>query len=76
MQPQALDLVRGKKVDLVVNIPKNLTSGELTNGYKIRRAAIDFNVPLLTNDRLATAFINAFCTMDINDIAIKAWDEY
>ena len=76
MQPQALDLVRGKKVDLVVNIPKNLTSGELTNGYKIRRAAIDFNVPLLTNDRLATAFINAFCTMDINDIAIKARDEY
>lgn len=76
MQPQALDLVRNKQVDLVINIPKNLTSGELSNGYKIRRAAIDFNVPLLTNDRLATAFINAFCTMDINDIAIKAWDEY
>ncbi len=76
MEPQALDLVRSKKVDLVINIPKNLSSGELSNGYKIRRAAIDFNVPLLTNDRLATAFINAFCSMSIDDIAIKAWDEY
>ncbi|MBQ0057701.1 MAG: carbamoyl-phosphate synthase (glutamine-hydrolyzing) large subunit [Bacteroidales bacterium] len=75
-QPQALDLIRNKKIDMVVNIPKNLTSGELTNGYKIRRAAIDFNIPLITNDRLAAAFINAFTTMSIDDIAIKAWDEY
>jgi len=75
-QPQALDLIREKKVDMVVNIPKNLTSGELTNGYKIRRAAIDFNVTLLTNDRLASAFINAFTSMSLDDLAIKAWDEY
>ena len=76
VQPQALDMIRNKEIDMVINIPKNLTSGELTNGYKIRRAAIDFNVPLLTNDRLASAFINAFTTMSIDDIAIKAWDEY
>ncbi len=76
MQPQALDMIRDRKIDLVINIPKNLTSGELDNGYKIRRAAIDFNVPLITNDRLAAAFIHAFCTMPIDDIAIKAWDEY
>ena len=76
MQPQALDMIRSKQIDMVVNIPKNLTSGELTNGYKIRRAAIDFNVPLITNDRLAAAFINAFTTMSVDDIAIKAWDEY
>ena len=75
-QPQALDLIREKKIDMVVNIPKNLSSGELTNGYKIRRAAIDFNVPLITNDRLASAFINAFTSMSVDDIAIKAWDEY
>ena len=76
MQPQALDMVRNKEVDMVINIPKNLTSGELSNGYKIRRASIDFNVPLLTNDRLASAFINAFTTMSLDDLAIKAWDEY
>ena len=75
-QPQALDLIREKKIDMVVNIPKNLSSGELTNGYKIRRASIDFNVPLITNDRLASAFINAFTSMSVDDIAIKAWDEY
>ncbi len=75
-QPQALDLIREKKIDMVVNIPKNLSSGELTNGYKIRRAAIDFNIPLITNDRLASAFINAFTSMSVDDIAIKAWDEY
>ena len=61
---------------MVINIPKNLTSHELSNGYKIRRAAIDFNVPLLTNDRLASAFINAFTSMSLDDLAIKAWDEY
>ena len=76
MQPQALDMVRNKEVDMVINIPKNLTSGELSNGYKIRRASIDFNVPLLTNDRLASAFINAFTTISLDDLAIKAWDEY
>ena len=60
----------------IIYIPKNLTAGELDNGYKIRRAAIDLNVPLITNARLASAFINAFCTMTINDIAIKSWAEY
>ncbi|MCH5168494.1 MAG: carbamoyl-phosphate synthase (glutamine-hydrolyzing) large subunit [Prevotellaceae bacterium] len=75
-QPQALDLIQKKQIDMVINIPKNLTSHELTNGYKLRRAAIDFNVPLLTNDRLAATFIHAFTTMDISDLAIKAWDEY
>jgi len=76
MQPQALDMIRNKQIDMVVNIPKNLTSHELSNGYKIRRAAIDFNVPLLTNDRLASAFIHAFTSMSLDDLAIKAWDEY
>ena len=75
-QPQALDMLHDKAIDLVVNIPKNLTTGELTNGYKVRRAAIDLNIPLITNARLASAFINAFCTLDINNIAIKSWDEY
>ncbi len=76
MQPQALDMLHEHKIDMVVNIPKNLTASELTNGYKIRRAAIDLNVPLITNSRLASAFINAFCTIDIDDIDIKAWSEY
>ncbi len=75
-QPQALDMIRNKEIDMVVNIPKNLTSTELSNGYKIRRAAIDFNIPLLTNDRLASAFIHAFTSMSLDDLAIKAWDEY
>jgi carbamoyl-phosphate synthase large subunit len=61
---------------MVVNIPRNLTAGELDNGYKIRRAAIDLNVPLLTNARLAGAFIKAFCTLSIDDLQIKSWDEY
>ena len=74
--PQALEMLHRKEIDMVVNIPKNLTAGELDNGYKIRRAAIDLNVPLITNARLASAFINAFCTMTINDIAIKSWAEY
>ena len=73
---QALGMVQKKEIDMVVNIPKNLTAGELDNGYKIRRAAIDLNIPLITNARLASAFINAFCTMDIDDIAIKSWEEY
>ena len=75
-QPQALDMLHRKEIDLVVNIPKNLTAGELTNGYKIRRAAIDLNIPLITNARLASAFINAFCTMSVDDLAIKSWSEY
>ena len=75
-QPQALDMLREHKIDMVVNIPKDLTVSELSNGYKIRRAAIDLNVPLITNSRLASAFINAFCTLNIDDIDIKAWGEY
>lgn len=74
--PQALDLLHEKKIDMVVNIPKDLTPRELTNGYKIRRAAIDLNVPLITNSRLASAFIQAFCTVKLEDIDIKAWGEY
>ncbi len=74
--PQALDMMRDKQIDMVVNIPKNLTAGELSNGYKIRRAAIDLNIPLITNARLASAFIQAFCTMDMEDIAIRSWEEY
>lgn len=75
-QPQALDMLHQKEIDMVVNIPKNLTAGELDNGYKIRRAAIDLNIPLITNARLASAFIQAFCTMSVDDIAIKSWAEY
>ena len=74
--PQALDLIHDKFFDLVINIPKNLTSHELSNGYKIRRAAIDFNIPLITNSRLASAFIEAFCNLDIEDLPIKSWAEY
>ena len=75
-QPQALDLLHDHQIDMVVNIPKDLTSHELTNGYKIRRAAIDLNVPLITNSRLASAFINAFCTVKLDAIGIKSWSEY
>ena len=75
-QPQALQMLHEKKIDMVVNIPKDLTAGELTNGYKIRRAAIDLHVPLITNSRLASAFINAFTTLSLDDIDIKAWGEY
>lgn len=75
-QPQALDMLHRKEIDMVVNIPKNLTAGELDNGYKIRRAAIDLNIPLITNARLASAFINAFCTMTPDDLTIKSWAEY
>lgn len=75
-KPQALDLLRAKEIDMVVNIPKDLTPRELTNGYKIRRSAIDLNIPLITNSRLASAFINAFCTIRLDDIDIKAWAEY
>ncbi|MDR0729194.1 MAG: carbamoyl-phosphate synthase (glutamine-hydrolyzing) large subunit [Prevotellaceae bacterium] len=75
-QPQALDLLRTRQIDFVVNIPKNLSPRELTKGYQVRRTAIDFNIPLITNARLATAFINAFCELDEKDIPIKSWDEY
>ncbi len=75
-QPQALTLLHEHKIDMVVNIPKDLTTHELTNGYKIRRAAIDLNVPLITNARLAAAFIHAFCTVGLDGIGIKAWSEY
>ena len=75
-QPQALELLHNKEVDLVVNIPKNLSSAELTNGYKIRRAAIDLNIPLLTNARLASAFIEAFTSVPIDEVEIKPWQAY
>ncbi|MCI2081681.1 MAG: carbamoyl-phosphate synthase (glutamine-hydrolyzing) large subunit [Bacteroidales bacterium] len=74
--PSALEMVRNKNIDLVINIPKNLTPIELENGYKIRRSAIDFNIPLITNPRLGAAFINAFCTLPLDDVQIKSWDEY
>ena len=74
--PQALDMLHNKEIDMVVNVPKNLTAGELDNGYKIRRAAIDLNVPLFTNARLASAFIYAFCTMPLDELDIKSWQEY
>mgnify|MGYP002525336958 CR=1 FL=1 len=75
-KPQALDLLHDHRIDMVVNIPKNLTTHELTNGYKIRRASIDLNVPLITNSRLASAFIQAFCTVNLDEIGIKSWNEY
>ena len=75
-QPQALTMLHDHQIDMVVNIPKDLTASELNNGYKIRRAAIDLNIPLITNSRLASAFINAFCTMKMEDIDIKPWSEY
>lgn len=75
-QPQALTLMHERKIDMVVNIPKDLTQHELTNGYKIRRTAIDLNIPLITNSRLASAFIHAFCTLNLDDLEIKSWSEY
>ena len=75
-EPQALRMLHEKKIDMVVNIPRDLSAGELTNGYKIRRAAIDLNIPLITNARLASAFIHAFCTLTMDDIKIKSWQEY
>ena len=75
-KPQALDMLHERKIDMVVNIPRDLSAGELDNGYKIRRAAIDLNIPLITNARLASAFIKAFCTMSMDDICIKSWQEY
>ncbi|MBF9224259.1 carbamoyl-phosphate synthase (glutamine-hydrolyzing) large subunit [Hymenobacter ruricola] len=75
-EPNVLTYLKEKKIDLVINIPKNLSKGELDNDYKIRRTAIDFGVPLLTNARLAKAFIQAFCTLEMKDLKIKSWNEY
>ena len=76
MEPQAMDMLSNKQIDMVINIPKNLTQEELENGYKVRRASVDFNIPLITNARLASAFINAFCNVPLDKIQIKSWDEY
>ena len=70
------DYIKEKKIDLVVNIPKNLSKDELNNDYTIRRSAIDFNIPLITNARLASAFITAFCRLAPDEIQIKSWNEY
>jgi carbamoyl-phosphate synthase large subunit len=75
-QPNTLDYIREKKIDLVINIPKNLSKIELNNDYTIRRSAVDYNIPLITNARLASAFLTAICKRDLNDIKIKSWDEY
>ena len=75
-EPQALTLLHEKKIDMVVNIPKDLTPRELTNGYKIRRAAVDLNIPLITNSRLASVFIQSFCNLTLDNIDIKSWAEY
>ena len=64
-------MLHEKQIDMVVNIPRDLSAGELDNGYKIRRAAIDLNIPLITNARLASAFIQAFCTLSVDDICIR-----
>ncbi len=76
LKPNTLDYIRQKKIDLVINIPKNLSESELSNDYTIRRSAIDFNIPLITNARLASAFIGAFCRMGREEIKIKSWNEY
>lgn len=74
--PQALDLLHSKEIDFVVNVPKNQSGSEVTNGYKIRRSAVDLNIPLITNARLASAFIYAFCTLSLEELDIKCWQEY
>ena len=74
--PNTIELIKSREVDLVVNIPKDLSDKELNNDYTIRRSAVDYNVPLITNARLASAFILAFCKMSIDDLEIKSWDEY
>ncbi len=76
LQPQAMDMLHRHEIDMVVNIPKDLSLHELTNGYKIRRAAIDLNIPLITNSRLASAFISAFCNIKLDDIEVKPWSAY
>ena len=74
--PNTLDYIKERKIDLVINIPKDLSKNELYNDYVIRRNSIDYNIPLITNARLASAFIIAFCKIDKEEIAIKSWDEY
>jgi carbamoyl-phosphate synthase large subunit len=74
--PNALDYIREKKIDMVVNVPKNLSKNELQNDYVIRRSAVDFNIPLITNARLASAFLTAICRFGPEDIKIQSWDEY
>lgn len=74
--PQALDLLHSKEIDFVVNVPKSQSGSEVTNGYKIRRSAVDLNIPLITNARLASAFIYAFCTLSVDELDIKCWQEY
>jgi carbamoyl-phosphate synthase large subunit len=76
MSPNTLDLIKQRKIEMVINIPKDHTKRELSNGYRIRRNAIDFNIPLITNARVASAFIYAICKMEMDDISIKSWDEY
>ena len=76
LKPNTLDFIKERKIDFVVNIPKNLSKSELSNSYIIRRSAIDFNIPLITNARLASAFIRAFCNMKREEIGIKSWEEY
>jgi carbamoyl-phosphate synthase, large subunit len=75
-EPNIMEYLHDRRIDLVINIPKNHTKRELDNGYKIRRAAVDYNIPLITNARLASAFIYAICKVDPSEIAIKSWDEY
>ena len=75
-EPNIMEYLHDRKIDLVINIPKNHTKRELDNGYKIRRAAVDYNIPLITNARLASAFIYAICKVNPDEIAIKSWDEY
>lgn len=75
-KPNTLDYLKGKLIDLVINIPKDLTSSELDNDYTIRRSAVDFNIPLITNSRLASAFLTGICKLSIDDIKAKSWDEY
>jgi carbamoyl-phosphate synthase large subunit len=76
LSPNTIGFIKEKKVDLVINIPKNYTTRELKNDYTIRRSAIDYNIPLITNARVASAFIYAICKYEIEDISIKSWDEY
>jgi carbamoyl-phosphate synthase large subunit len=74
--PNTIELIRNREVDLVINIPKDLSASELDNDYSIRRSAVDYNIPLITNARLASAFILAFCRIPEDQLAIKSWDEY
>jgi carbamoyl-phosphate synthase large subunit len=75
-KPNTLDYLKNKMIDLVINIPKDLSKSELSNDYQIRRSAVDYNIPLITNARLASAFLSAVCKLSLEDIAIKSWDEY